>query len=126
MSAGFLRGCFYTLTILQSWTGVAPKATLRVYKITGCKNQNIIVDTLIQADLKAYEDGADIISTSIGDTTGWAQNPWTVVTERIAAKGVFIITAAGNTGLKGAFDFSGGSSGPVCFTSQLPNRTSRN
>lgn len=46
----------------------------------------------------AYEDGADIITSSIGGTNGWSGEPWAVAVSRIADKGVPCTLAAGNSG----------------------------
>jgi len=64
---------------------------------------------LIKAHIKAYEDGADIISTSIGDERGWPFGAWEITCERIAQKGVIVINSAGNSGRSGVQLISGAS-----------------
>ena len=91
------------------FTGVAPKARIRVYKVVGRFIGSISTDVLIKAHIKAYEDGADIISTSIGDERGWPFGAWEITCERIAQKGVIVINSAGNSGRSGVQLISGAS-----------------
>ncbi|KAI9152320.1 Alpha-L-arabinofuranosidase A [Paramyrothecium foliicola] len=80
------------------FTGAAPDAVLGAYRVFGCAGGNVGNDVLIAAFNKAYEDGADIITASIGGPSGWTQNPWSIAVSRIVAKGVPCILAAGNSG----------------------------
>ncbi|KAJ4327381.1 hypothetical protein N0V84_002152 [Fusarium piperis] len=91
-------------------TGVAPDAKLRVYKVFG-KQDATTEDVLIDAFLKAYDDGADVITASIGNLGGWSENAWAVVASRIVDQGVVVTISAGNDGLAGPFAASSGSSG---------------
>ncbi|KAI8654133.1 hypothetical protein LRP88_01834 [Fusarium phalaenopsidis] len=91
-------------------TGVAPDATLRVYKVFG-KMDATTEDVLIDAFLKAYDDGADVITASIGGLGGWSENAWAVVASRIVDQGVVVTISAGNDGQAGPFAASTGSSG---------------
>ncbi|KAM6509815.1 hypothetical protein FALCPG4_017457 [Fusarium falciforme] len=91
-------------------TGVAPDATLRVYKVFG-KMDATTEDVLIDAFLKAYDDGADVITASIGSLGGWSENAWAVVASRIVDQGVVVTISAGNDGQAGPFAASTGSSG---------------
>ncbi len=45
-------------------------------------------DVLIAAFNQAYEDGADIITSSIGALSGWGEDPWAVAVSRIVEKGI--------------------------------------
>ncbi|KAL7621117.1 hypothetical protein AAE478_008430 [Parahypoxylon ruwenzoriense] len=75
----------------QYWDGVAPNATLLIYKVfsyTGTTDE----DTLIQAFLDAYNADA-------------------VVASRIVDTGVVVTIAAGNSGAAGPFRGDSGSSG---------------
>jgi hypothetical protein len=54
---------------------------------------------------------ADIITASIGDYGGWANNPWALVASRLVEQGVVVTIAAGNDGEQGPFYTSTGSSG---------------
>jgi subtilisin family serine protease len=92
------------------WSGVAPKAKLRTYKVfsNGPESDD---ETVIDAFLMAADDGCDIITCSIGNFNGWPQNAWAVVADRLVADGVFISVSAGNEGSAGPFFGSTGSSG---------------
>ncbi|KAF4467133.1 serine endopeptidase [Fusarium albosuccineum] len=92
------------------FTGVAPEATLRVYKVFA-KMDATTEDVLIDAFLKAYEDGADVITSSVGGLSGWSDNAWAVVASRLVDQGVVVTISAGNDGQAGAFAASSGSSG---------------
>ncbi|KAK0668740.1 subtilisin-like serine protease [Cercophora samala] len=92
------------------YTGVAPEATLLSYKVFS--NYGVTdEDTLIEAFLKAYEDGADIITASIGGTGGWSDSAWSALASRLVDKGVVVTISAGNSGTEGPFYASSGASG---------------
>ncbi len=55
-----------------NFTGVAPDATLGMYRVGGCQG-GPGSDIIIAAFLKAQEDGADVISASIGGSAGWTE-----------------------------------------------------
>ncbi|KAH7324203.1 putative minor extracellular protease vpr [Stachybotrys elegans] len=67
-------------------------------------------DTLIEAMIRAFEDGADIITMSIGGVSGWTDGPWALVAGRIVEQGALVTISAGNDGQAGAFAASSGSS----------------
>ncbi|KAH8586559.1 putative minor extracellular protease vpr [Bisporella sp. PMI_857] len=68
-------------------------------------------ETLIDAFLMAYNDGADIITSSIGGLNGWTDNAWAVVASRLVDQGVVVTISAGNDGQAGPYAASSGSSG---------------
>lgn len=81
--------------------GVAPGATIRSYKVFGCRggatNENIIA-----ALLRAYNDGCDIVTLSLGSTGDMYQdNPQARVVDKLVDNGVFASVAAGNSGITG-------------------------
>ncbi|KAL0260198.1 hypothetical protein SLS55_003882 [Diplodia seriata] len=92
------------------WVGVAPKATLRGYKVFSTIDSTD-EDTLIQSFLAAYADDVDIITASIGGASGFEDGAWAEVASRIVNKGVVVTIAAGNSGDAGPFFASSGSSG---------------
>ncbi|CAH0047793.1 unnamed protein product [Clonostachys solani] len=92
------------------WTGVAPKATLYAYKVFSL-SAGTTEDVLIEAFLKAFDDGVDIITSSIGGTSGWSDGAWAVVASRLVDEGVIVTISAGNSGTAGTFFGSSGSSG---------------
>lgn len=55
-----------------NFTGVAPNATLGMWKVFGCEGE-VGNDILIQAFNLAYEAGVDLISSSIGGPSGWTE-----------------------------------------------------
>ncbi|KAK5652271.1 hypothetical protein OQA88_10619 [Cercophora sp. LCS_1] len=60
-------------------------------------------EILIAAYIRAWEDGNDVISASIGMAQGWADWAWDLVVSRIVAEGVPCLLGAGNGGLAGIF-----------------------
>lgn len=90
-------------------------------------------DTLVEAFLMAYEAGvrlwkfypsptmdrfadwfcsqADVITASIGGTSGWTDGPWATVASRLVDQGVVVTISSGNEGDHGPFYASNGSSG---------------
>ncbi|KAI1259504.1 peptidase S8/S53 domain-containing protein [Xylariaceae sp. FL1019] len=72
----------------EYWSGVAPKAQLRAYKVFSDADGPESDDaTVIEAFLMAAEDGCDIITCSIGNFNGWPQNAWAVVADRLVDDG---------------------------------------
>lgn len=84
------------------FTGAAPEVTLGAYKIFGCDGVTSN-DILIAAFNQAYEDGSDIITASIGGSSGWSEEPSAVAVQRIVEAGVPCTIAAGNDGGAGIF-----------------------
>ncbi|KAK2733009.1 subtilisin-like serine protease pr1c [Colletotrichum kahawae] len=84
------------------FTGAAPDVTIGAYRAWGC-NSLTTNDILLDAFNAAFEDGSDIISCSAGQYTGWASDPWGMAASRIAAQGVSVIVAPGNSGRSGMF-----------------------
>lgn len=90
--------------------GVAPNVTLGIYKVLGCTGPTAN-DVLIDAFLMAYNKGVDIITSSIGGSSGWPEEPWAAVTASIVAAGTPCMLSAGNSGSDGPFDPSTASTG---------------
>lgn len=82
--------------------GAAEGVTLGSYRVFGCSG-DVPDDVLIAAYNKAYEDGADIITASIGGPSGWSEDPWAVAVQRIVENGVPCTVSAGNDGSEGLF-----------------------
>ena len=68
-------------------------------------------DVMIDALARAFADGVDIISMSIGGTLGWSEDPTAVVASRLASRGVVVSFAAGNNGSSGLFEASSPATG---------------
>ncbi|CAO3589594.1 unnamed protein product [Absidia cylindrospora] len=94
----------------DNFTGVAPDATLAVWRVFGCTG-GTDDDVIIEALLKAEKAGCDIINLSLGDSSGWSESPTAVVASRIAKRGIHMVIAAGNDGLNGAFTVGSPSTG---------------
>jgi subtilisin family serine protease len=92
------------------FTGAAPDADVGIYKVFGCSG-GVASDVLIAAFNQAYEDGNDIITASIGSSSGWSENPIAVALQRIVEKGVPVTVAAGNEGNQGMFFAASGAVG---------------
>ncbi|KAI1107937.1 subtilisin-like protein [Jackrogersella minutella] len=95
----------------DSWTGVAPEATLYSYKVFPRSEDYTDTATLIDAFLRAYDDDVDIITASIGYPGGWSTQAWAEVASRLVDEGILVTISAGNSGDKGPVYGSSGSSG---------------
>ncbi|KAI0142935.1 subtilisin-like protein [Xylariaceae sp. FL1272] len=85
-----------------NFTGAAPGVTLGMFRVFGCDG-SAANDVLIDAYLQAFEAGANIITASIGGSSGWSEDPWAVVVSRIVESGVPCTVSAGNDGEAGLF-----------------------
>ncbi|KAI1261888.1 subtilisin-like protein [Xylariaceae sp. FL1019] len=72
------------------------------FRVFGCEG-SAANDVLIDAYLQAFEAGANIITASIGGSSGWSEDPWAVVVSRIVESGVPCTVSAGNDGEAGLF-----------------------
>lgn len=99
-----------------NFVGVAPDAKIRSYKIFGCHG-SASNDIIIQAIIRAYSDGVDIISMSLGSSGDPFQgNPEGMILDRVVERGVFAAVAAGNSGATGPFYGSGPATGKYMTT----------
>jgi hypothetical protein len=73
-----------------------------MFRVFGCSG-SAADDVLIDAYLQAYEAGSQIITASIGGSSGWSEEPWAVVVSRIVEQGVPCTVSAGNSGDIGLF-----------------------
>ncbi|KAI0392210.1 subtilisin-like protein [Xylariaceae sp. FL0594] len=95
---------------MYGFTGAAPDVTLGMFRVFGCTG-SAANDVLIEAYLKAFEAGSNIITASIGGASGWSEDPWAVVVSRIVDAGVPCTVSAGNDGSEGLFYASTASNG---------------
>ncbi|OAQ62482.1 subtilisin [Pochonia chlamydosporia 170] len=95
---------------IYGFTGAAPGASLGAYRVFGCEG-TAGTDVLIAAFNQAYQDGATVITSSVGGQGGWPEDPWCEVVSRIVEKGVPCTMSAGNSGIAGLFDIGSASSG---------------
>ncbi|KAK7988737.1 hypothetical protein PG989_009052 [Apiospora arundinis] len=80
--------------------GVAPEATLGMYRVFGCEG-SANDDIIVAAMQRAADDGADLISMSIGEYGSYGDGAFTIIPAAVAAiqkKGIAVIAAAGNYG----------------------------
>ncbi|ROV99042.1 hypothetical protein VMCG_06618 [Cytospora schulzeri] len=90
--------------------GAATGVTLSAYRVFGCSGTTTD-DVVIAAFNKAYEDGADIITASLGRPSGWKEEPWSVAVSRIVENGVPCTISADNSGGYGLFQSGTGGDG---------------
>ncbi|KAG0179243.1 hypothetical protein DFQ28_003160 [Apophysomyces sp. BC1034] len=88
--------------IERNFTGVAPDATLGMWRIFGC-NGGATEDNVIKAMEMAYNAGCDVINLSLGVQNAWPEDAMAVFAERLTAQGVIVISVAGNQGTEGVF-----------------------
>ncbi|CAL1706297.1 unnamed protein product [Somion occarium] len=83
-------------------SGVAFGASLTSYRVFGCTG-GVTDDVLIEALLRGVSEGQDILTMSLGGSSGWTETSSAVVSSRIADSGKVVTIAAGNDGAVGAF-----------------------
>ncbi|KAH6613169.1 subtilase [Boeremia exigua] len=87
------------------FTGAAPGAKLSAYRVFGCDG-GADTSVIIDAYMRAFEDGANIITASLGSRGGWDEDAWSTLLSRITKAGVPCPTSAGNDGDTGLFSSS--------------------
>jgi subtilisin family serine protease len=95
---GPYNSSMYTANNFRIGPGVAPKATLFIYKVFGCNGST---DVVVEAINKAVEDGADVISMSLGSDFGTSDTPDAVAAENASRAGVVVVASSGNEGPSG-------------------------
>ncbi|KAF5618034.1 subtilisin-like serine protease [Fusarium sp. NRRL 52700] len=106
-------------------TGVAPEAELLIYKVFSDDPWETDEETIMQALCDAYNAGADVITSSIGQPNGWSENPWAMLASRLVDKGVVVIASAGNEGEFGPFYSSSGAVGRGVLAVAAANVTTK-
>ncbi|GAA5999830.1 hypothetical protein JCM10207_005930 [Rhodosporidiobolus poonsookiae] len=85
------------------FSGVAPAATLGHYRILGCSGTTAD-DIIVAALLRAYNDGVQVASLSLGSGIGWLDlTPSQVIIDYLAGQGMHIAVAGGNERSEGLF-----------------------
>ncbi|SAM82264.1 uncharacterized protein UBRO_04747 [Ustilago bromivora] len=84
----------------HGFTGVAPQAKVRAYRVFGCTGSTPD-DIIIAALQRAYFDGCDVLSLSLGGPGGWSEAPSSAVAARIASLGTPLAIAQSNSGSYG-------------------------
>ncbi|KAH7339260.1 peptidase S8/S53 domain-containing protein [Rhizoctonia solani] len=91
-------------------SGVAYESSINAYRVFGCDG-SVPDDILIDSLLRAYKDGNDVITLSLGGPDGWTEAVSGVVASRIADEGRIVTIAAGNDGAYGSWYASGPGTG---------------
>ncbi|GAN06055.1 subtilisin-like serine protease PR1C [Mucor ambiguus] len=99
----FVSGIIGAQDLVYNWTGVAPGATLGMWKVYGCNYAGSPNDVILKAMEMAYKAGMDVISISLGISGGWQEDVLSVMADRLVSKGIHVITASGNSGTSGIF-----------------------
>ncbi|OHE99124.1 peptidase [Colletotrichum orchidophilum] len=95
-------------SLFPGLVGVAPRATLGMYRVFGCDGSGSD-DSIVAAMQRAVEDGAHVVSISIGEFGTWSGypgSPYPAAVAALRAKGVAVISAGGNSGTKGMFSIN--------------------
>ncbi|KAK2041053.1 subtilase [Colletotrichum somersetense] len=90
--------------------GTAPGVTLGAYRVFGCQG-SAGTDVLMAAFNRAFDDGSQIITASVGGPSGWTDDAFASAVSRIVDAGVPCTLSAGNSGDQGMFFFSSAASG---------------
>ena len=85
----------YGSTDFKIGPGVAPQASLYIYRVFGCNGST---DVVTEAINRAVLDGADVISMSLGSDFGTSDTPDAVAADNAARAGVVVVAASGNEG----------------------------
>ncbi|CAE6448675.1 unnamed protein product [Rhizoctonia solani] len=91
-------------------SGVAYKSEINAYRVFGCSS-SVSSDIVIDSLLRAYNDGNDVITISLGGVDGWTESPSGVIASKIVEKGRIVTISVGNDGDYGAWYASGPSTG---------------
>ncbi|KAK2746505.1 hypothetical protein FQN57_003131 [Myotisia sp. PD_48] len=97
MHGTYIAGIIGANTGTVNFTGVAPGATLGMYRIFDCMLYTS-EDIIISAFLKAYDDGADVISLSLGGYSGVNSDPISRVVSKIVGAGTICVASTGELG----------------------------
>jgi minor extracellular serine protease Vpr len=95
---GPYNSSIYSTNDFRIGPGVAPKATLFIYKVFGCSGST---DVVVEAINRAVKDGADVISMSLGSDFGTSDTPDAVAADNAARAGVVVVASTGNEGPSG-------------------------
>ncbi|KAL7622126.1 hypothetical protein AAE478_007628 [Parahypoxylon ruwenzoriense] len=87
-------------------SGVAPEASLYIYKVFDCSLNGETTDRVMAAMLRAQQDGVDIISMSLSIQESWQDqaDPLIKVAGRLVDAGIAVIVAQGNAGSDSKYD----------------------
>ncbi|MGD0019228.1 MAG: S8 family serine peptidase [Candidatus Limnocylindrales bacterium] len=92
---GPYNASIYGSTDFRIGPGVAPQATLYIYRVFGCEGST---DVVTEAINRAVIDGADVISMSLGSDFGTSDTPDAIAADNAARAGVVVVASSGNEG----------------------------
>ncbi|MDD4028224.1 MAG: S8 family serine peptidase [Caldisericia bacterium] len=84
----------------NKYSGVAPAASLSVYKVFSNKQSSTGEAALLMALEQSIIDGCDVINLSLGKNFGWSNDPLSIACDRLAEAGIIVVASAGNSGLR--------------------------
>ena len=84
-------------------TGVAPGVTFGAYRVFGCEGKTTD-DLMLAAMERALRDDMDVLNISNGDAfNNWPGSPTAAAADRLARKGMVVVSAIGNSGTGGLY-----------------------
>lgn len=90
--------------------GAAPDAEYWAYKVFGCVG-GAANDVLVASVYQAFEDGADIISSSVSINSGWADEFLAIAATEVTRQGTPCVFGAGNFGYRGLWTVGSAAAG---------------
>ncbi len=79
-------------------SGVAPRASLCVYKVFTNQKNSTGEAAILMALEQAIIDGCDVVNLSLGKNYGWTNDPLSLACDRLSEAGVLVVASAGNSG----------------------------
>ncbi|KAF9107976.1 hypothetical protein BGX27_008527 [Mortierella sp. AM989] len=86
----------------QPFVGVAPEVTFGAYRIFSCAGSGASDIIMLSMEL-AFNQGMHIINMSLGSGSAYKDNPIAVLADSLAARGLTVVTSAGNDGADGVW-----------------------
>lgn len=97
-------------------SGVAPEASLYMYRVFSCAAETTSDDLIMAAMIQAANDGVDIISMSLGALNPFeGATPYTDLVNALADAGIAVVAAEGNDGDLGTYSQSAPASVPAAL-----------
>ncbi|KAG2237399.1 hypothetical protein INT48_009527 [Thamnidium elegans] len=86
----------------KGFTGVAPNATIGVWRVFGCEGGSSS-DIIMKAMVEAQQAKCDVINMSLGNNAPWSEQPHAAFAQELSDQGISVIVSNGNDGENGAF-----------------------
>ncbi|KAG0335861.1 hypothetical protein BG004_008292 [Podila humilis] len=84
----------------HAFVGVAPEVTFGAYRVLDCNGSGSNEGVMWGMEL-AFNQGMDVINMSLGGGASYKSNPVAALADKLTAKGMAVIAAAGNDGTSG-------------------------